>query len=244
MRRWLPVAVILAVCFFLAAAAWAATFRAVAVGNLRATARDGVITLTWTAEIVRSDVANFGPTEVTVLRDGQIIRYVPLPEKTGRVTMTCTDRVAPGTYRYTVECGSGPGRSDSVQVTVDERGNSGSAGEGGKCYIDERRRQYEESADWPERLAGSVVMAIPNWLMQVLGLYDPVELVFQVRLEEPLPGSENLDDPANAKWLHTFTDAEVAALDKFYARISEFVPLHLVVALVILALGVWWSQAW
>jgi len=108
--------------------------------------------------------------------------------------------------------------------------------------MEARRQAYENSADWPERLAGSLVMAIPNWLIKVIGLYDPIELIYMTDLDEPPPGRENLPQPQYEYW-HIFSSNEMEALDVFFAGLSRFVPLSLVVVLVAMGLFVLYASA-
>ncbi|WP_123927326.1 hypothetical protein [Thermodesulfitimonas autotrophica] len=129
------------------------------------------------------------------------------------------------------------------------RENKESASPGSK--FDERLKAYEEQADWPERLAGNLVIAIPNYIMKVIGLYDPAELIFQVRLQKVPPWRiPDLPSPADATVLHVFRPGtvengepkgEFGVVALYYSILSQYVPVWLVLALVIIALAAWWS---
>lgn len=110
----------------------------------------------------------------------------------------------------------------------------------------DRQKAYEEQADWPERLAGNIVMAVPNYIMKVIGLYDPAELIFQVRLQE----DKERPSPADATVLHVFRPGtvengepkgEFGVVAFYYAILSQYIPAWLVLALVVVALAAWWS---
>ncbi|MEW6771827.1 MAG: hypothetical protein AB1330_10640 [Bacillota bacterium] len=227
--------------------------------GLKADYTEGKTHLTWAARI---DYVLGQRGQVLVWREAggkkECIAKLDVPDpKPGEssVVMKYTDGSPPRekSVKYTVE-GFGAAGTPSVSVTVDTTKEEDSrvtspeaTGEvnapADNSIFEQKLKNYEEQADWPERLAGSIVMAIPNWIMKAIGLHDPAELIFQVRLQEPPPGEEPPPSPADAKVLHVFTEKEFGAVAAFHDALKEYVPIWLVVALVVVALGMFWSAA-
>ncbi|MEW6226503.1 MAG: hypothetical protein AB1700_00180 [Bacillota bacterium] len=170
------------------------------------------------------------------------------------VVMEYTDGSPPHEecVKYTVE-GFGAAGTPSISVTVDTTREADSVvtsprtGEvdnrTGESEFAQRLELYEEQADWPERLAGNIVTAIPNYIRKVVGLYDPAELIFQVQLQKREISDVPLPSPADAVYLHVFTEKELDAVDAFYQTVSSYVPVWLVLGLVTVGLLAWWSAA-
>lgn len=150
-------------------------------------------------------------------------------------------------YVYQVSCGTLARKnavSDIIEVHSEESLQEKWERENN---ISERRQRYEESADWPERLAASIILAIPNFMIDVIGMQDPLELIYQVRVDDsPVkPEVVVVDDSGNVNniaqpdlYLHTFTESEFNALAEFYDRLNEFIPVPLVVAVVLMGVGI------
>lgn len=119
---------------------------------------------------------------------------------------------------------------------------AGSApGERPQQSLDERRQEYTKNTSWPERLAASVIIAGPNWLVYVLGLQDPVSLVFMIDTQAPLV--DGVPQQRDLPYWHVFTENEMGAVATLYDSLAEFVPIWLVVAVVLLALGILYNMA-
>lgn len=260
LRKLLFVFAVTALLAVAAASAWASVTNPQAVGlhGLKAEYRGGKTHLVWVAQVGRT-VGPRGKVLVWRRADGvkDCIAKLDVPDpKQGEntVAMKYTDKNPPQgtTVKYIVE-GFGTAGTPSIWVTVDtskkedskvtspgtgeiDEGASGSEFEG-------RLRKYEEQADWPERLAGSIVMAIPNYIMKAIGLYDPAELIFQVQLQKRGFDQADMPSPADAKILHTFTEEEFGAVAAFYDTLNGYAPVWLVVVLILLALGLFWSAA-
>ncbi|RJX20608.1 MAG: hypothetical protein C4570_03630 [Ammonifex sp.] len=257
-------AVGLALFVLCAASAWAGLNnpQATDLHGLKADYAEGKTQLTWAAR-VSYVLGQRG--QVLVWREAggkkECIVKLSVPDaKETSVVMNYTDANPPRSkeVKYTVE-GFGSAGTPSISVTVDttkeedSRTTSPQSGEintpGDNSIFEQKLKNYEEQADWPERLAGSIVMAIPNWIIKTLGLYDPAELIFQEELKKPppwrtlLPGEDPPPSPADAKVLNTFTEKEFGAVATFYDTLEGYVPIWLVVVLVVVALGIFWSAA-
>ena len=142
-------------------------------------------------------------------------------------------------YRYRVACGEAAWKTEYIYVTTEQiEEDSEGIGPGGDTP-DERREKYESSTDWPERMASSILLAIPNYIVQVIGLDDPLELIYQINLNDDsdFTTPQIVVGEKSDVYLHTFTKEEFGALAQFYDRLNEFVPIYLVVIVVLLGVG-------
>ena len=78
-------------------------------------------------------------------------------------------------------------------------------------------------------------------MVRVIGLDDPLELIYQVEVDDPgfefsRPQIviEDKGGSGNDVYLHTFTKNEFGALSQFYDRLNELVPVSLVMVIVLL----------
>ena len=195
MKKTIVIAIILTMLLFQAAFAFAGqNLVAIRVEELTGEYKDGKVTLAWETEvedttgrltistnkikIYRGYSYGREDTEIGVKDVNQEVDNGDLPTGLGyrnkkvKFQFVDTDVEKDKTYYYKVACGSVSGKWASVRVTSTE-----SAG-----LVDEKRKRYEEGSDWPERLAGSILLAVPNYLMKVLDLYDPLELIFQTKV--------------------------------------------------------------
>lgn len=205
------------------------------------------VTLTWWVDAESGPA--FGDREITIRRShhrdtvdrAPIFKVLPGPsaEVKGHVMVWTDEHVRPGeTYFYRVESGRlNPLRFDVVKATV-----GGAPGETEKPQsLDERRQEYAKNVSWPERLAASLIIAAPNWLVNVLGLQDPVSLVFMIDTQAPLVGG--MPQQRDLPYWHVFTESEMGAVATLYDSLAEFAPIWLVVAVVLLALGILYNMA-
>lgn len=169
---------------------------------------------------------------------------IPVPQRTGEITVTWSDpNVEPGeTYTYRIDAGEKYDGTITVRSGPPES-VPGQEDEAGSGYIDQRKKELEDDVSWFQKMMADVILAIPNWLIKVLGLYDPIELVYMV----DLPGNEykpaGASSPADLPYLHVFTENEMESLAYVYDTITEYVPITLVVAIVLMGLGMLYSSA-
>lgn len=97
----------------------------------------------------------------------------------------------------------------------------------------ERQKQYDRLTDYPERMAANLVMAIPNWLVRVIGLYDPLELVFEVDMKDSFKINEE-STPVEKTGLiwGTFNSEEFRVVADFYSNASQAMPVFMAVGIV------------
>ncbi|MHB1418653.1 MAG: hypothetical protein ACYCX4_03560 [Bacillota bacterium] len=93
---------------------------------------------------------------------------------------------------------------------------------------------YEEQTGFPERMAASIVVALPNFLIKVLHLKEPMELVFGEQPNFARPDLQALyknDKPSdNPSIFYTFREGEFKAVGMMYDNIVRFLPFLLVIA--------------
>jgi hypothetical protein len=98
--------------------------------------------------------------------------------------------------------------------------------------------EYSDGPDWPERLSASIIAAPAKWILGVAGLYDPIELVFGDFVSST---NEDYQKVGTLSYLSTFTENEWNALSEYYDKVSEIVPLELVLVVVFMGIGYWYS---
>lgn len=147
-------------------------------------------------------------------------------------------------------------------------GDSGGSGEsssnpGIKGYDPKELEETDKKTDYGERFVASILMAIPNYLVDVIGLDDPMTLIFNMPpewkandIQEKIDKERNKSYPdgykidrllkdleetkkeidiyKNERYLHTFSEGEFRAIATMYHTIDEYLPLSLVVAIAIL----------
>ncbi|MFZ5632120.1 MAG: hypothetical protein ACOY40_04670 [Bacillota bacterium] len=105
--------------------------------------------------------------------------------------------------------------------------------EGGGSSWSERSRAYEQSADYPERLAADLIMAIPNWLIEVIGLYDPMELVFEIDLQESFKKKEAPSVARKDLVWNIYSKDEFRVIGDFYNNVRQAVPVFMAAGIAI-----------
>lgn len=112
----------------------------------------------------------------------------------------------------------------------------------------EELEQAEQNASFPEKIAAQVVVALPNFLVDVLDLQEPVTLIFQ-EVPDSLKGTAREPEgfiPAEDLILYTFRDREFQAVAMMYETFRAFLPVVLVIILVgvgvMLYLAAWGNQ--
>ncbi|MFZ5648961.1 MAG: hypothetical protein ACOY30_15225 [Bacillota bacterium] len=113
-----------------------------------------------------------------------------------------------------------------------QRQNLQEEGSAPKTWM-ERAKEQEKNADYPERMAADLLMAIPKWLVDVIQLSDPLELVFEIDLEDT--GGPGKERPVKSKdlILNTFDKEEFEVVSDFYTSAKEVAPVFMVVGVVI-----------
>lgn len=160
------------------------------------------------------------------------------------VEMEYTDSPDKGNAYYYYRVWSGTGMAGDP--TKDVRVYAGKQA-GNQPVTDDRRKKFAESEDWPSRLAGSVLMSIPNFILKAIGLEDPMELIYQTKIEYvSKPGEpgrpEGFSTPkivleGDKSYFRTFTASEFGGIAKFYDRVNEVVPVSLVLLIVLMGMG-------
>lgn len=94
----------------------------------------------------------------------------------------------------------------------------------------DRLKKYEESADYPERMAANLIMAIPNWLIEVVGLHDPIELVFEIDLKDSYKNEDGVVVGRKTDFIwNMYSREEFKVITDFYADTSQAIPVFTVV---------------
>lgn len=219
------------------------------------------ITLKWKADItsaktlintdkiiISKGAPNARPEDLKVIKTINVNDVYSIDEKPAwgnyyaekEFTFTDTDVASDKKYKYRISCGSVASKWKEVYVVASEQ--LVEEDRPGEETVTDRRERYENSADWPERLGGNILLAIPNYLVEVLGMDDPLELIYQVDLDNDdskftTPQVVISKESGSDVYLHTFTKEEFNALAQFYDRLNEFVPVSLVVVVVLLGAG-------
>lgn len=118
-------------------------------------------------------------------------------------------------------------RQAGEQAEMD-REKAGKAGSGQS----ERQKAYEKSADYPERLAADLVMALPNWLIEVIGLHDPLELVFEVDLKDSYRLEDGPPDGKSDLIWNIYKREEFEVIGDFYTDAEQAMPVFMAVGVV------------
>jgi hypothetical protein len=122
--------------------------------------------------------------------------------------------------------------------------------------------------DWSEKLASYLIAAPARWLMGVMGLYDPIDLVFGDYLinttavntpavstitpatqsatttgtsSQPQYSFTPVNDNGAITTFDTFTDKEWSTITNFYNAIGGMIPLELVLAVIFMGI-IYWFQ--
>lgn len=116
---------------------------------------------------------------------------------------------------------------------ADERQTGREGRDKGADIWSERQKKYDQSTDYPERMAADLVMALPNWLIQVIGLYDPLELVFGVDLKD----SYKIEDKTQVKkedlvW-NIYSRDEFRVIGNYYTGVRQAIPVFMAVGVVV-----------
>lgn len=158
--------------------------------------------------------------------------YIELYDENVKSSHTYFYRVNRGNI-YVAETKSRPVVSQGNSEKKGEEQNKDDQG-GDKKTITWRDRAKDEgkSADYPERMAADLIMAVPNWLIKVTGLYDPLELVFDIDLKDSYRPREDSGKNKELIW-GVFSVKEFAVISDFYSHAKEAAPVFMVVAVVI-----------
>jgi len=95
-----------------------------------------------------------------------------------------------------------------------------------------------DGADWAERLAATLIAAPAKWILNAVGLYDPIDLVFG---DFTKGISKDYQRVGSLPYLSTFTEKEWNALTEFYGKVNEIVPIELVLVVVFMGIAYWYS---
>lgn len=115
---------------------------------------------------------------------------------------------------------------EQEEIDRDKRETAGRA-------INDRQKKYDRLTDYPERMAANLVMAIPNWLVRVIGLHDPLELVFEVDLKDSYKIEDNSPVKKTDLVWGTFTSGEFKVVADFYTNAGQAMPVFMAVGIVL-----------
>jgi hypothetical protein len=95
-----------------------------------------------------------------------------------------------------------------------------------------------DGPDWPERLAASLIAAPAKWLLHVVGLSDPLELIYGDFINQT---ADEFQKVQPQPYLSVFTKSEWNGLQEFYKKINEIVPIELVLVVIFMGIAYWYS---
>ncbi|MCF8010914.1 MAG: hypothetical protein K9L17_08385 [Clostridiales bacterium] len=189
--------------------------------------------------------------EINVEKDKYMPEETVFNSKEKTSVITYTDTVnANKKYQYMVSYGAliwQHDKSGIIRVMSKEESEKREEESGFSSDL----KEYEKKATWPERLVASVLVAVPNFFTDIIGMEDPIELVFGVNLEKSsgdksqaiVVGGDYNKISGSEKYLHTFSKDQFSAVVKYYEKISEFVPVSMVAIVVLLGLGLMFTSA-
>jgi hypothetical protein len=90
-----------------------------------------------------------------------------------------------------------------------------------------RSKKYETTADYPEKMAADLIMAVPHWLIKVIGLHDPLELVFGVELADSFKPGEGAPVKRPGLIWNIFDISEFGIISDFYTGIRQAIPVFM-----------------
>lgn len=155
--------------------------------------------------------------------------YCPDP----KLSMIKTTKMETGVINFTEEYldkyfGENPGPIDGTDNNEEKK------------KAQEARERYKETADWPERLLSDIIVSIPNFLIKVIGLYDPIELAYGIDIDssklQTVEGSD-MKYQDNSEYFGLFSEAEMRnAIGPLYDTFNELAPIQMVMILSIVGL--------
>lgn len=239
-------------------------YRVVEIKNLTAQYDGKNVTLKWRYKVSNNPliIAEYPATPIKVTRKygekEKVLDELDYEKKDGYFEQTYVDKSLPkdaeGTVVYEISTGNRIGgitKSITIDVTPGEQATGEENAQAGPGELDR--------PDWSERLAAHLVAQPAKFIMHMVGLYDPVELVFGSYIYGTADGTTTNSSKTEAKeisediyyekmfkkqgalpYLGTFTQHEWDAINKFYSKMNDFVPLGLVLAFVLLGMFYWY----
>ncbi|HBT19954.1 MAG TPA: hypothetical protein DEA47_01065 [Peptococcaceae bacterium] len=240
-------------------------YRVTEIKNLKAQKSGSSVILTWRFRCTNSllVVAEYlaDPMKVIRIHNGKekVLTTIPVPEKDGYFEQRYTDKNPPKgevTYRVSTVNKLGKGVSQSVTINTKEAAEGEtSTSSGGESS---EQLGTMEKPDWSERLASYLIGAPARWLLKVMGLYDPVDLIFgnyvvenprevskgrtEMSAETYYASQGDFKEVGALPYFNTFTEKEWNALNEFYGKMNQFVPIELVVVVVLMGLAYWYAS--
>ncbi len=126
-----------------------------------------------------------------------------------------------------VPLGGEVGNETGAGQISDQPGTGRGGGEKLQNARSERQKRYDKTTDYPERLAADLVMALPNWLVEVIGLYDPLELVFGVNLDDSYGIEEKPPPQGDHLVWNIYTREEFGVIADFYNSSRQALPVFM-----------------
>lgn len=101
-------------------------------------------------------------------------------------------------------------------------------------------KAYRETADWPERMVSSIIVALPKYLIKVIGLYDPIELAYGININSSVlhtADGKDMEYQDDSEYFGLFSESEMRnAIGPLYDSFNDFVPMQMVMILSIIGL--------
>lgn len=121
-----------------------------------------------------------------------------------------------------------------IDPGVNTGADPGGTGTGGvNSGRNERQKKYDSLADYPERMAADLIMALPNWLIGVIGLYDPLELVFEIKLKDSFGLDDRPPEASADRMWNIYSKEEFRVIDDFYTNTRQAIPVFMAVGVVV-----------
>ncbi len=103
-----------------------------------------------------------------------------------------------------------------------------------------------QAPDWSEKMAAYLIAAPANWILNVFGLYDPLDLIYGNYMSSDTGTSTangNLQPVGVLPYFSTFTLNEWNALTTYYDRIQDIIPIELVLVVVFMGIIYWYNSS-
>jgi len=187
------------------------TLYAKSVKNLEAVHNDDeTVTLYWESELTTAQLlvtqtitisvgTSYDSSEVEKIKELNVNSIYSKLDDGGLQSFSSTIDFDPDKYKYVkVSCGNTLGKwmkaipKSQAQIDAESAGSN----------------EYEDNISWPERLAATIVAAIPNYVAQEIGLEDPLELIYQTKVDESKSlgaGDDGQDSSQNEGGIDEFT---------------------------------------
>ncbi|RYD07203.1 hypothetical protein N752_01055 [Desulforamulus aquiferis] len=183
------------------------------------------VRLTWRMKVYDTNHGIY-PREVRIIRTtadkdflgiGGLVSYSGPIDANGYIQVEYIDYPPIGSlYKYLVYCPDA--NLPMIKTNKVETGVINFTSEGlkkiGENNEEKKKAQerYKETADWPERLVSSLIVALPKHLIKIIGLYDPIELAYGINIDSSAlrtAGEVDMKYYDDSEYFGIFTEAEM-----------------------------------